>query len=82
MFPSGVDLKLKRPKAASLAKKDDTCIPLTLVCVCVCQCVCSCLPLGVDQGFNAGYFLQWLSTEPGSTNFSGLACTQASGIVL
>lgn len=39
MFPSGVDLKLKRPKAASLAKKDDACIPLTLVCVCVSVCV-------------------------------------------
>lgn len=81
MFPSGVDLKLKRPKGSIFGKERQHLHPVDPG-VRVCRCVCSCLPLGVDQGFSAGCFLQLLSAEPGITNFSGLAGKQASGIVL
>lgn len=82
MFSSGIDLKLKRPKGSIIGKeRQNLCHADTGVQACVCVCAYG-LPLGVDLEFSARCFLQLLSTEPGITNFRGLAGKQASGIVL
>lgn len=82
MFPSGIDLKLKRPKGSIFGKGRQNLHHIDSGVCCVCLCVCSYLPLGVDLEFNARCFLQLLLTEPGITNFSGLPGKKASGIVL